>query len=214
MKISGLCMIVALAVAAVFLGGCMQAFAWTAAQFAPPRKAKPVFEIPKDQIVLVYVDSESPLSYEPIKNMLTDVLNKELVANNIARSTISRDRLLDTLSDSQYASASKLEVGRKLGADLVLCVSVDQFSVRESDDSPLWTGRMKVNVRVLDVHKVKKIWPGDQPEYLLPLVELPAVADSSPTYGNNVAAALAIKTGRRIAKLFYEHTIPNTGPED
>ena len=48
----------------------------------------------------------------------------------------------------------------------------------------------------------------------MPLVELPEAEDSTPTYGNIVARALSIKTARRIAKLFYEHEIPNMGPED
>jgi hypothetical protein len=66
----------------------------------------------------------------------------------------------------------------------------------------------------MDVGNVKKLWPVDQIDYPLPVVELPEADNSSADYGRVVAKALAIKTARRIAKLFYEHEIPNMGPED
>jgi hypothetical protein len=203
--------------AMTFLGGCMQAFAWTVAQFAPPRKVKPVTELPKDKTILVYVECPYPMSYEPIKGMLTDEINLELLTNKVAGKVILHDRLLDAMSNTD-GEVSKQEIGRMLHADLVLCVEIpaepEGFSVRESEDSPLWQGRMKVNLKIIDVAKAKKLWPLDQLEYPVPQVELPQVADTSPTYGHIVAKALAIKTARRITKLFYEHTVPNTGPED
>jgi hypothetical protein len=195
------------------LSGCT-AFAYIVAQFAPPRKVKAITELPKDKTILVYVESEQPLSYEPIKDMLTDELNKELLINKVAGAAIPRERLLEVAANFADASVSKQEIGRKLHADLILSVEIESFSVRESDDTPLWAGKMKVSLKVIDVGNVKKLWPLDQTEYPVPLIELPEAEDSTATYGNIVARALAIKTARRIAKLFYEHEIPNVGPED
>jgi hypothetical protein len=195
------------------MSGCT-AIAYIAAQFAPPRKVKAVTELPKNKTILVYIENEYPLSYEPIKGMLADELNKELLANKIAGAVVPRDRLLEVVANITDPTVSKQEIGQKLHADLVLCVAIESFSVRESEDSPLWQGKMKVSLKVIDVGNVKKLWPLDQTEYPVPLVELPEADDSSPTYGNIVAKALAIKTARRIAKLFYEHEIPNVGPED
>lgn len=195
------------------LCGCT-AIAYIAAQFAPPRKVKAITELPKNKTILVYIESEYPLSYEPIKDMLTDELNKELLINKIAGAVVPRDRLLEVMANFGDATVSKQEIGQKLHADMVLCVAIENFSVRESDNTPLWAGKMKVSLKVIDVGNIKKLWPLDQTEYPVPLVELPEVEDSTPTYGNIVAKALAIKTARRITKLFYEHEIPNTGPED
>ncbi len=200
------------------LGGCTQAIAYIAAQFAPPRKVKPVTELPKNKTILVYVENKSALSYEPIKYLLMDELNHELLEHKIAGAVVPRERLLDLLGNLTDPDVSKQEIGRKLHADLVLCVYIppepEGFSVRESEDSPLWQGKMKVSLKVLDVGNVKKLWPLDQIDYPLPVVELPEVDNSSADYGRLVAKALAIKTAQRIAKLFYEHEIPNIGPED
>jgi hypothetical protein len=192
----------------MMLCGC-QGIAYIAASLAPPKKVKPIKELPKDKTILVYIESEYPLSYEPIKDMLTNELNKELLAHKIAGAVVSRDRLLDVMATITDSTVSKQEIGQKLHADLVLCVSVEDFAVRENENTPLWAGKMKVNVKVIDVRKVKKFWPLDQMEYPVRLVELPEVDNDSSTYGNIVAKALAIKTADRIAKLFYEYEVPD-----
>lgn len=214
MKPSRILVLAALLTAAFSIGGCMQLFAWSVAQFAPPQKVKAVTELPKDKTILVYVESPYPMSYEPIKGMLTDEINAQLLLHKIAGKVVPRDRLLDALARTD-GDVSKQELGKMLRADLVLCVEIpaepEGFSVRESDDTPLWQGRMKVSVKVIDVKNTRKLWPQDQLEYPLPQVELPQVTNTSSTYGFVVAKALAIKTADRIVKLFYEHEVPNTG---
>ena len=196
----------------MMLSGC-QGVAYLVASLAPPRKVKPITELPKNKTILVYIESEYPLSYEPIKDMLTNELNKELLEHKVAGAVVPRERLLDVMTTITDTTVSKQEIGQKLHADLVLCVAVESFSVRDSEDVPFWSGKMKVSLKVIDVKNVKKLWPLDQLEYPVPLVELPETPNDSATYGNIVAKALAIKTARRIAKLFYEHEVPNTGPE-
>lgn len=201
--------LVLLAASAV-LTGC-PAVAWTAAQFAPPQKVKPIFEMPKDQKVLVFVDSDRPLSFEPIKGMLTDNLNKQLLDHKIAASVVSRNRLLDVLDEPREHMLSNAEVGQKVGADLVLYIKIEKFSVKDDEASPLYVGRLSVTARLIDVKNLKRIWPTDQNEHVVQPLELNPVDESSPSYGNVVATALAEGMSDRLAKFFYEYTVPNTG---
>jgi hypothetical protein len=208
---STLTMLALLAGAAMTSGGCA-VFAWTAAAFAPPQKVKPVFEFPRGKKVLVFVDSDYPLSYEPVKSQFTEEISRQLLENKIAASTVPYPLLQNLLDAPSQRTLSVSEVGAKAGAEMVLYVKVEKFSVKDEESTPLWIGRMSATVRVVEVGK-GRIWPKDQGEFILPAMELHPVDELSPSYGQQVAQELAVKMGDRIAKLFYEHTVPNTGQE-
>lgn len=193
------------------LCGCAN-ISYLVATFAPPKKVKPLYEFPKGKKVLVFVDSDTPLSYEPVKSLLTEELNKQLVENKAVASTIPYNQMMDLMDIKTNQRMAVSDIGAKLGADLVLYVRVERFSVRDDEANPLWTGSMKATVRVVAVGN-GRVWPKDQNDYFVPPVELQPVDDLSPTYGQEVAQELATKMADRIAKLFYEYTVPNIGAE-
>lgn len=195
------------------LGGC-GVLPWTVATFAPPEKSKPVFNIPKDKKVLVFVESDPTLTYvsgvEMVRADLAEQIDKELVKNEVVTTTIPQARLLNVLDSMSNKQASIPDVGKKAGADLVLYVKIRRLVFQDTPDTTLWTGRMQTTVKIVDVNK-GPVFPTVEKDYPVKSVELPPVDDSSPTYSNVVAKALAIKMGDRIAKLFYEYDLPKTG---
>ena len=198
-----------LMLAALAQPGC-QIFAWTVAQFGKPPKVKPVYEIPKDKKILVFVDSDVPLNFEPIKCNLTEELNSQFIGNKIAGSVVSYVKLMDVL-ESTKKRLSVSEVGKKLDADYVLYVRIEKFSVKDEEATTLWQGKLQVAVRLVDVQK-GKVWPTDQKEYVLPLIELSPVDESSPGYGADIARQLSQQMADEVAKLFYEHAGQTSPP--
>jgi hypothetical protein len=179
------------------------------AQFAPPQKVDAVYKPPKDKKVLVFVDDiRYPVPYEPIKAELTDRLNRIIKEQKIAAETIPYDKLVDLIAATpNFNQLHVPDVGKRLKADLVLYVEIIRFALKESDTSPLWEGQLRVSVKWVD--PTGRIWPKERPDgYQLETVSLPAVENTSPGYGAEVARMLAEQTADQVSKLFYDHTVP------
>ena len=193
--------------AAAGLGGCA-AFSWFVAQFAPPQEVKAEFKLPKDKKVLVFVDDMlHEVNYAPIKGDLTEKLNSQLAEHKIAANTIPYEQVQDLAARGDFNRLAVKEVGEKLGADVVIYVDIERFSLKENEASPLWRGELAGSVRVVDV-KVGRLWPTDREKYPVPAVETPPTENASKTYGAELSRLLAEKLADRIAKLFYDHKVP------
>jgi hypothetical protein len=182
---------------------------WWAATFGQEQKVDAVFKPPKDKKVLVFVDDvRYPVNYEPVKAQLTEQLNKRLKDNKVAGDAVSYDRLVDLMAVTpNFNQLHVPDVGKRLGADLVLYVEITTFLLRETEATPIWQGKLTASVKWVDA--TGRIWPKDRPEgFPVPPIELPMTENASAGYGAEVARELADKLADKIAKLFYDHTEP------
>ncbi|HUT60986.1 MAG TPA: hypothetical protein VNA25_24325 [Phycisphaerae bacterium] len=195
--------------AAAAAGGCTQGLAWLVAQFTPPKRVKAVYQPPKGKKVLVFVDDQKfPVEYEPVKYELAARINKQLIEHKIARSTVRYELLQNLSTTRDFHRLAISEVGAKLGADLVLYVQIEAFSLKDNPYSPLWQGRLETSVWFVDARKPAKLWPTDVPHgsgHIVPPVEFKPTENPSVTYGEEVAKSLAAQMAERIVKLFYDH---------
>jgi hypothetical protein len=192
------------------LCGCLSLFGWTVAAFAPPQTVKAKYKLPKGKKVLVLVDDIRDLErFQVVRQPLTRSLNRELTKARVAAETVPFDRVLDLACRQPHFHQMEVkEVGRRLGADIVLYVRVDGFSLRDHEVVTLWHGRLGVTVLVIDVAK-GLLWPQDRPGGLaLPDIELKEVDNPSEQYGQTVTEDLCRAAADRIAKLFYDHRAP------
>ena len=188
--------------------------AWTAAQFGPKATIPAVYEPPKGKKMLVFVDDmENPVSHPPVKIELTRMINRLLAANEIAREAVPYGRLADLIAATpDFNELSVAEVGRKVGADIVLYVRVDQFALKdEAAMDLLWRGRLQTTVRMVDVVD-GPLWPKDRlGGYQVDEVDTRPKPDDSDTDAAEVTKILASKMADKITKLFYEHKDPYEG---
>lgn len=193
------------------LGGCSPGLGWLGSVFAPPEKIKAVYHPPKGKKVLVFVDDiKRPVSYSPIKGELTRLLNRRLTEANVAAETVPYEKMLDLVAATpDFNHLPVATVGRRLGAELVVYVHIDKFSLKEEEIGTLWQGRFEASVRVVDVRK-GVLWPKDRPMdgFDVPPIKTPATIEVSPTYGRKLSQELAEKMAERIAFLFYDHEVP------
>ena len=209
------CVFVLAAVVAGAAAGCGPVIGWFVNAFAPPQKVKAVYQPPKGKKMLVLVDDiRNPVSYEPVKRELTERLNRQLEENKVAAQTVPYQSVLDLVTAStSFHELSVVDVGQKLGADLVLYVHVDRFSVKDDEASPLWQGRLEATVRMVDVQrglaeKRPRLWPEDRDEgYVVEPVETQPESHPSENYGEQLAETMAEQMADRIAKLFYDHEV-------
>ncbi len=194
--------------------GCSGAgVGWFAALFKGPEKVKATYEPPKDKKFLVFVDDlANPLSYEPIKRELSERLNKLLVENKVAADVVSYEQLLTlSMTDKKFNQLGVWNVGRRLGADIVMFIEVKEFRLKEYQDTELWQGNFAVEVRLIDCNAPKdnvRLWPTDREKgYPVGPVETEAREESAASHGVEVANELADKMADKIDKLFHDYEV-------
>jgi hypothetical protein len=187
--------------------------AWLTANLAPPPTLKAEYQPPKDKIVLVVVrEAEDcpPIEYVTIKYEMAEKIATKLVKHKIAASTVPNDSLQNLEFTREYRDMKLDEIGRKLGADLILCVQIQKFSLKESSVSPVWQGQMSASVMVVDCHALPgqaKLWPTDRPAnsgFPAQSVDLQPIEDSSTTYGEKVAHKVAEEMSENVVSLLHD----------
>ena len=198
---------------ASLLSSCA-AIAWPVAALTPPQKIKPLYTLPADKKVLVFVDDvQSPVSFPPVKRDLAEAIGRELLAQKVAAATIPYERVLDLMAaEKKFNDLGVANVGRKVGADVVLYVEIRSFKLREQEGSPLWEGQISTSIRVVDAwattNKTARLWPQDTTDHPIGPVGMPVKEDPNVEYGAELSKSLANRMADRVAKLFYEHEVP------
>jgi len=192
---------------AAVLQGCAVA-AYLNAMLTPPETIDAKFEIPKHKTILVLVDDPAyRINYAPVKIQLSKKLSKELTDHNIAMETIPYSKLqkFAAARHRDYNHLSNSEIGKALGADLVLNIQVTNFSLKDSPNSPIWTGRFTTQVKIIDVEE-GRLWPDDSHEGRVTATAKPdkhEMVEKGQTI--KIANELAKEMAETIAKLFYAH---------
>ena len=177
-----------------------------AAQMAPPKKYPAKYKLPEGKRVLVFVDDyRQPVNYEPIKEELARRIAKEFTEHKVAMEIIPYERLEDlAYSTRRFREMGIPSVAKKLGAEMVVYVDIRRFSLKENPQSPLWQGRLEVDVKVVDPDK-GKIWPKDRPDgYPVIYADREPSEKLSAGYDVVLAKMVAALTARKLAKLFYD----------
>ena len=198
-----------LLIAIVTCRGCA-VVAFTVAAFAPPQVKSAAFELPKDKVILVFVDDlANPIDYETLKHELTKGINSRLIKNAEIKKTVRYEDLFRLIaSRPDFNKLSVNQVAQQLNADVIIYVSIDKFSLGENRKINLWHGKFGTTVRVV-TSSGKQLWPTDLSDGLkMPDVVMPQNVDHSPTYGVTLCSEMAEIMADRIAKLFYKHTLP------
>ncbi|MBI5724697.1 MAG: tyrosine-protein phosphatase [Planctomycetes bacterium] len=167
------------------------------------------YKIERGKKILVFVDDpKNVVPYERLKKRLVASLNKELTGNNVAASTVPHERLTNLmLSTPNFNDLSVSEVGQKLGADIIIYVKLENFSLKDEPATTVWNARLATSVKVVD-SRGKRLWPTGQNTFDIDPVELPSEDKPDPNFAETLTNRLADKMADKIAKLFYNYNKP------
>ena len=119
----------------------------------------------KDQKILVFVDQPTYLSaYANLRFYLTDMINKMLQAKDKARINpsliIDYKELADLrASTTDFYMLTPIQVANKLGADLVLVVTVTDCKIRDMSEAGYISGSLDAQAALYKVSSGEKLWP-------------------------------------------------------
>jgi len=199
---------------AVLLSGCIIPITIIEMLF-PKSKVPPAFALPPEKTVLVFPDDLiHPISYPPVKRAVAEEVGRLLKENEVVADVVSYDRLVNLQqAEPQFNRWAISTVGKKLGADLVVYVNFQEFSLKDVSVGTLWRGRLGANVRVVDVHEARRIWPDESAGRAVSASE-PTTDNASESYGAELARKLAGQLAEEVAGLFHSRWVDRHRPKE
>jgi len=117
----------------------------------------------KDQKILIFIDQPSYLSsYANLRFFLTDTIARTLQEKAKMKPSLFIDykMLADLRANTpDFYTLSPIEVGRKLGADIVLAVTIVDCKISNISDSGYVAGSLDAQAVLYSVSSGEKLWP-------------------------------------------------------
>ena len=194
------------------LGGCIPVIPWIEAVFAPDKVVPPEYDVPRDARMLVLVTDVQLADIATaarLKRELTKQINIQMLHYNVVYDVVAYEDIQNLIAtDRNFYDMMPGEIAAKLDADLVLHVRIDQFALKDSEYSTLWSGRLKSRIRLLSLDD-DLLWPKDRPTGLaMPETKEVTYRDTTETYGVQMTETLAKNAATDIVKCFREYTVP------
>jgi hypothetical protein len=186
--------------------GCIQfASAW--ANLTGGDVIEPEYKITQGPLLVLIEDPRGdvtdPRATRELHATISDIF-LEFKVNHRIIPWEERERLERTTKD--YSKLSIREIGEKLGAEQVLYIRIEKFTLQSEPGAPIFKGEFITRVKVLGTAQEKdvRLWPRE-PSGKRISVTTPAVSSEGDKTASDVAKELAIKMGQAITENFYEH---------
>jgi len=173
-----------------------------------PPKVPSVYELQPERSTVVYLDDRANrLPRRNLRQSITGQIEKTLLENEAVIDVIaSRGAMIATSSESFDEPMSLVEIGQAVGAEVLIWITVDTYTLTPDQVSFVPTARIRV--KVIDVVTGDRLWPAPgQP--LTPIVfSMKQQQGTVPTTRGEMLKAyeqLAVYSGIGIAQMFFEH---------
>lgn len=109
-------------------------------------------------------------------------------------------------SDKGYDKLTIREIGAKLGADQVLYIRVDRFTLFAEPGAPLFKGDFAVRVKVVTTARQSdvRLWPRERSGRRVSATTEPQSSEGGKS-ASEITEELAKELSHKIAEFFYEH---------
>jgi len=159
--------------------------------------------------VVVYADISLEYEYPNARRELTAYLSQELVRNVKNLTAIDPMTTLQFQEQNlSWADLDRTEIGRRLGGDYVLFVSLMEFSMREKGSADLYRGRIAAEVNLYKTSLPEyqaSVWRNSDIRVMFP-------EDKTASHVDRNDIRIRIETERQfvdqVVKKFYRHKVP------
>lgn len=194
------------AAAALTTAGCVQlAAVW--ANISGGDIVDPEYTLTRGPLLILIDDPDSLVTEPHAVRQLHDTISSIFLEYNVNRRVVPfQNRQTLQRSTKDYDRLSIREIGEKLGADQVLYLRVERFTLYEEPGAPLFKGEFAVRVKVLTTEGKREVrlWPREEGGKRVVATTPPTPSDGGKSAGD-VAKELATNLGDVVSKLFYEH---------
>jgi hypothetical protein len=179
-----------------------------------PEKIKKVHTLNKDRSTVIFIDDRlNRIPRRALRAAVGETAERTLMKEGAVKEMISSASAMQAAGNDRGGNPLPIiEIGRAVKADVVIYVTVDQFSL--SRDGQAFAPVASIRVKVLDVSSGERAWP-EAPAGHPVQVNVNVRQGIAPENNNDRFAAedeLARLLGLEIAGLFYDHeSIRGTG---
>lgn len=207
-----------LCAAALSLGGCNYVAAGALIIGGPPKVPAAFEDLPEDRKTIVFVDDRSNVvPRRALRRATGEAAEQALIGEKVLQAEMvlpSSGAIYALSQEKRSDTMSIVDVGKAVGADIVIYVSMNQFTLSR-DGSGTFQPGASAFVKVFDVPANKRLWPPDTGRgfpvsYMEPNPRPEAPKGS--TERSKAEDELARQLGVRVAQLFYEHK-PDTASD-
>ena len=200
-----------LAIAFAHLSGC-NVVTPIAYAIHGPEKVMPAFNLSEHAKTVIFVDDpSSQITQRRLRYTIADRATKELLAKRVLVDMLDPRGILTAASNERHGDLMSIaELGKSVGADIVIYAVITDFSM--SPETGSYIPRTTMRIKIIDVATGERIWPSSEKGHLAN-IQIPQKPGSYPnTTGDKleVQQQLAQRTGLGLAQLFYKHEIQET----
>ena len=173
---------------------------------APTVKAEHDMEAKR---VLVWVDDLSSDQRNPIlSRQLAAAVGDDLLKNKAARQVVDYDRVAQFRNvNPNYPELTKAELGRELGADEVLHITIDKFKLHHEAGESFYRTSITTFSKVVDAASEKHLWPVEQATRHLTVTGQFSEGQGS-AFEHRLIRQLCSQAAEELAVFFYDHKGP------
>ena len=177
-----------------------------------PQKIMPVYTLGKELKTVVFVDDpSSKVTQRRLRYSIADMATKELLAKRVLVDMLDPRGILTAASNERFGEQMSIsELGKSVGADIVIYAVVTDFSM--SPETGSYIPRATMRVKVIDVATGKRLFPDDITGYIaeIQIPQRPGALPSTTGARLEIEQSLAARAGLGLAQLFYKHEITET----
>lgn len=194
---------------ALVVGGCRAPIAYMANLFSPPPEKEALFE-PDNVTTLVFVDDVTTNNSDrSLRRDLSLELQKQLRENAVLkdiRGFQQVERIRQRNGEEKFARWPIDEVGSACGSEQVLYVEISEYYVQQAGGAQLFSGLLRLQVKVIDVESHRRIWPAGPAGHSV-RIERNVTEGTTSDFAQQMSSGMANQAADQIAKLFYKHQV-------
>lgn len=172
-----------------------------------PEKNPALFTLPRQASAVIAIDDRgSVIPQRSLRDTIGKTAEEEILQQNLVREMVAARLATAVMSRERYGQPMSIaDIGKAVNADIVIYVTIDQFSLSKDGStlSPIANGRVKI----IDSHTGQRLGPpeGSGDEFYPLVVDLPAQGEvNSVTSQQQRLQDLARVTGNYLARMFYD----------
>jgi len=173
-----------------------------------PGNVEPQVELDETQSVVIFIDDpSSKIAQRRLRYTMADVASRKLLEKKVVLDVIDSRTILSASSKERHGERLSIsELGKGVGADLVIYAVVTNFSISAEEGTFLPVTSLRV--KIIDVASGERVWPASESGFLVD-VRLPQRPNAAGQDRGRLAieTQLADQAGVAIAQLFYKHEI-------